>query len=815
MMAFIINEQKAKRRAAVRIAAAAGIIIAVFAAVFFAGGEDVLAATEFEWTRITLDTMIEPDYSNVDKLSEEAAEEWIKDRTEYNSTRIDNCIFVISYDSDNATVMQSQNGIINEYKLKKIALTSPGSLKYFFESDISIYFIPIDSGLDLKDYSYYTGKNATCEIPGVKEHWMSPDGRLFLDLAGKYETTETELTKMALGHDWDEGVIKKEATFLENGEKVYTCNREGCGETKSETLPTLAEDKNYSLKAQDNIWKKGAYGSLVFHVSNSAGRNKIISTFRSVSVDGSIIENAELETVSGEVILTLDAEYLDALENGKHTISIMFTDGCAETTFRVKSEELLSISGQNGSDSVKMLFSIIAAAIIIAIFILVVFYFIVSKREQAQTIAVMPVTASPDKTNVATAAGKTEDRKAEEKESPKEKKDIAGTGNKDDVPTYEANTADTPQEKPKADTVLAAEIIESSQAVNVTVKPEPVPETQQEINHVKLNRERDVKKVLNGIKPGMYRDTGGVSVSGVKKPENKPEPAAAQTVPFSKPPIIRNEAPPSSSEPRTEYDSRKRSGADNTKMTESSVSMAMPEAQTPPVTESSTSSDSKRRNTSFAPEDVGTVLKRTSAFLKRSAVSAASNFHKTAVAVGTGANKAYTVTKSGIKSAKTYVSAAFTEGFEKLKKQKEQSEAEKRQHTEASVMRNPPNTDAAEKPAIPVVQPVKEERREQLLPKESYEPDLPDTAVNTDETDVTFEKEEDTDYQDVIMQSGSADDDALSRSLDERIADILNKSEMFKEGDIDEFIEEAFDTNALVELENLDDDDFFNMFNNS
>lgn len=40
-----------------------------------------------------------------------------------------------------------------------------------------------------------------------------------------------------LGHDWNDGVITKEATCTENGVKTYKCKRDDCGVTKTEVIP--------------------------------------------------------------------------------------------------------------------------------------------------------------------------------------------------------------------------------------------------------------------------------------------------------------------------------------------------------------------------------------------------------------------------------------------------------------------------------------------------------------------------------------------------------------------------------------------------
>ena len=51
----------------------------------------------------------------------------------------------------------------------------------------------------------------------------------------------------ALGHDWDEGVVTKEAGNLEDGEIVYTCRRDA-SHTKTETIPAKVPDDGISIR---------------------------------------------------------------------------------------------------------------------------------------------------------------------------------------------------------------------------------------------------------------------------------------------------------------------------------------------------------------------------------------------------------------------------------------------------------------------------------------------------------------------------------------------------------------------------------------
>ena len=72
-------------------------------------------------------------------------------------------------------------------------------------------------------------KNATCDKDGVKTYTCERKG------CGQ---TKTE-TITKLGHDWNNGKVTKDATCTAEGSKTYTCERNGCGKTKTEAIAKL------------------------------------------------------------------------------------------------------------------------------------------------------------------------------------------------------------------------------------------------------------------------------------------------------------------------------------------------------------------------------------------------------------------------------------------------------------------------------------------------------------------------------------------------------------------------------------------------
>lgn len=102
--------------------------------------------------------------------------------------------------------------------------------------------------------THVPAKAATCEEPGNRtEYWIcdqgtTPCGLLFSDEGGTTKLdseAEKNLYIPALGHIWDDGVVTYQDCESE-GVCTYTCTREGCGNTTTETVP-----------ARGHLWDAG------------------------------------------------------------------------------------------------------------------------------------------------------------------------------------------------------------------------------------------------------------------------------------------------------------------------------------------------------------------------------------------------------------------------------------------------------------------------------------------------------------------------------------------------------------------------------
>ena len=101
-------------------------------------------------------------------------------------------------------------------------------------------------------------------------------------------------------------------------------------ETKpEETQPETTQPVSYKITKGDGAtWHKDSGKDLSF---TADGDHK---DFQKLLVDGKIV-NSKYYTVAQGTVVTLQAKFLQSLDQQKHTISLVFADGEAEGTFRV------------------------------------------------------------------------------------------------------------------------------------------------------------------------------------------------------------------------------------------------------------------------------------------------------------------------------------------------------------------------------------------------------------------------------------------------------------------------------------------------
>lgn len=98
--------------------------------------------------------------------------------------------------------------------------------------------------------AHHEQKSATCTTSGFEEYWTC-------NKCGQYAFADIECTQKldavpkipALGHNLDQGVVSKEANCTEEGSITYSCQRDGCDYTETQTIPTN----------QDHIYGEPSY----------------------------------------------------------------------------------------------------------------------------------------------------------------------------------------------------------------------------------------------------------------------------------------------------------------------------------------------------------------------------------------------------------------------------------------------------------------------------------------------------------------------------------------------------------------------------
>ena len=81
----------------------------------------------------------------------------------------------------------------------------------------------------------------------------------------------------------------------------------------------------------NGTWTQNSGGMLRF------AANGDLSKFTGVQVDGKLLTADQYTAASGSTVVTLKASYLTTLSAGKHTLTVVYTDGDCSTEFEIQS----------------------------------------------------------------------------------------------------------------------------------------------------------------------------------------------------------------------------------------------------------------------------------------------------------------------------------------------------------------------------------------------------------------------------------------------------------------------------------------------
>ena len=180
---------------------------------------------------------------------------------------------------------------------------------------------------------------ATCTTTGVKAHYKCTNeacGKLFdKNTEDKQEVTLASLAIAALDHQWNDGEITTAATCTTDGVKTFTCTREGCGETKTETIPALGH--NYGTDGKCTLCGISAkIFKLVTDTKDLTEGDKII-----------IARNSTHKAIAGAI----NKDYLTAVQSAEFSEdgkTVTVTEQVIEIFTLGKSDDFWTLTNQEG-----------------------------------------------------------------------------------------------------------------------------------------------------------------------------------------------------------------------------------------------------------------------------------------------------------------------------------------------------------------------------------------------------------------------------------------------------------------------------------
>lgn len=197
---------------------------------------------------------------------------------------------------------------------------------------------------------------ATCTTAGVKEHYKCANiacGKLFdKNTADKQEVTLASLTIAALDHQWNEGEITTAATCTTDGVKTFTCTREGCGETKTETIPALGH--NYGTDGKCTLCGAEKPAAKTYKLVTDVAQLKNESKVIFIGKNGGNYVMANQRTNNwGATAVTIDNQSITMEEGTAYTEFLLTTNGMTYEISYITNEKEMYIYAVTNDNSLK------------------------------------------------------------------------------------------------------------------------------------------------------------------------------------------------------------------------------------------------------------------------------------------------------------------------------------------------------------------------------------------------------------------------------------------------------------------------------
>ena len=95
------------------------------------------------------------------------------------------------------------------------------------------------------------------------------------------------------------------------------------------------------IKGENGKYTQGGSKGLSFTA------NGAYSKFTGILVDNKVVDSKHYTAESGSTVITLKASYLDTLSTGKHTLTVVYTDGETSCEFNIAAKSTTPATGDN------------------------------------------------------------------------------------------------------------------------------------------------------------------------------------------------------------------------------------------------------------------------------------------------------------------------------------------------------------------------------------------------------------------------------------------------------------------------------------
>lgn len=180
-----------------------------------------------------------------------------------------------------------------------------------------------------------------------------------LDSIGNVEKTEEVIGSLPDKVNPDDADAEK---LINDAKKQYDAltdhEKSLVSEAAKAKLESLLDDlKDYKIiKGDGSIWTKGTERGLEFTANGS------YSKFAGIEVDGETVNEENYTAVSGSTVITLKPEYLETLSVGRHTLTVLYTDGKAGCGFEIRAKaDTAAQTGDESNMSIWIALAVLAA----------------------------------------------------------------------------------------------------------------------------------------------------------------------------------------------------------------------------------------------------------------------------------------------------------------------------------------------------------------------------------------------------------------------------------------------------------------------